>query len=318
MKIEEFKQMIANDIHKSDILQLVNKGVELAGYKDEKAEEWYDSCAKLYDVSANDYVNFKLCMAQRLDGLRYMKVTIERNISDDKKRDSVFHDAHCLVQKYANELETTNYNEESLLSDIAMAVYRYELRKQFLQDAIAEQRDCLIICQLCENDGNLTKINFATDKGAIRKNYSLRSKRALTLFREAFINYFQNRFISETKLVKIQNNIETYQNANRRLLHRLIFEIYQVFAKANKTDFTSNNDIYKIGEERNHKYASLKSDISEWIFNMLVFMGYLDQKRDKNIMNHKNKVDYIKDKMKEHSKHKWDDFQLPKDWFYFL
>ena len=120
------------------------------------------------------------------------------------------------------------------------------------------------------------------------------------------------------KSFEIQNNIKTYQNANKRLLHRLIFEIYQVFAKANKTGFLSNNDIYKIGEKRNHKYASLKSKISEWIFNLLVFMGYLDNKRDKNIMNHKNKVDYIKDKMKEHSKYKWDDFQLPKDWFYFL
>ena len=124
--------------------------------------------------------------------------------------------------------------------------------------------------------------------------------------------------MSETELKTILENIKTYKNAQKRLLHRLIFEIYQVFAKANKTDFISNNDIYKIGEERNNKYASLKSDISEWIFNLLDFMGYLDKKQDKNIMNHKNKVDYIKDKMKEHSKHKWEDFQLPKDWFYFL
>ena len=318
MKIEEFEQIIADNTHKSDILRLVNNGIELADYSGEKVEEWYDSCAKLYVVSANDYVNFKLCMARRLDELRYMKYTIKRKSADDKKVDSAFYDVHNLVQQYANKPKATGYNEEPLLSDIAKAAYRYELRKLFLQDAIAEQKDCLNIRQFCESDWNLSKINFATDKGAIRKNYSLGSKRCMVMFREAFIQYFQDKLMSETDLDEIQNNIKTYQNANKRLLHRLIFEIYQVFAKANKTGFLSNNDIYKIGEERNHKFTSLKNEISEWIFNLLDFMGYLDKKQDKSIMNHKNKVDYIRDKMREHSKHKWEDFQLPKDWFYFL
>ena len=318
MKIEEFEQIIADNAHKSDILRLVNNGIELAKYKDEKAEEWYDSCAKLYEVSSFDYVNFKLNMANRLDTLRYIKFTQEHINIDDTKVASAFKKVNDLVQQYVNKPEVTDYNDKPLLSDITMAIFRYEVRKQFLQNAIAEQKDCLTIQRFSGSDWDLSKISLATDKGAIRKNYLLGSKRALEMFREAFIKYFQDRFMSETDLVKIQNNIETYQNANKRLLHRLIFEIYQAFAKANKTDFMSDNDIYKIGEKRNHKYASLKSKISEWIFNLLVFMGYLDNKRDKNIMNHKNKVDYIKDKMKEHSKYKWDDFQLPKDWFYFL
>jgi hypothetical protein len=319
MKIEEFEKIITDNAHKSDILQLVNNGVELCSFKDEKAEEWYDSCAKLYEFSGKDYVNFKVNIAKRLDSLRYMMFTMRRKSADKDKQDAAFQNAFSIVQKYANDNKQSGFNDGTLLLNIAKAAYLYELRKQFLQNAASEQEDCKNIIELMRTDRELYKITFTTRKGATPdEHHYLKSKRALEIFQAEFIHFFQDRFMSETELETIDENIETYKNAQKRLLHRLIYDIYLVFAKANLTEFGSGKDIYKIGEERNGKYASLKGEISEWIFNLLDSMHYLDRVKDKNIMTRKNKVDFIKDKMKEHSNHSWNDIPLSSDDFYVL
>ena len=318
MKIEEFEQIIADNAHKSDILQLVNNGVELCKYKDEKAEEWYDSCAKLYELSGNDYVNFKVNIAKRLDDLRYMMFTMKRKSADKDKQDAAFLNARSMVQKYANDNKQSGFNDGALLLNIAKAAYRYELRKQFLQNAVSEQEDCKNIIKLMRTDRELYKITFTTKEGATDEHHYLKSKRALEIFQAEFIQFFKNRFMSETELKTIVENIKKYKDAQKRLLHRLIYEIYLVFAKANLTEFGSDKDIYKICEERNGKYASLKGEISEWIFNLLDYMHYLDRVKDKNLMTRKNKVDFIKDKMKEHSNHPWNDIRLSSDDFYVL
>lgn len=315
MKIEEFEKKTANNAHKSDVLQLVNKGIELANLKGDEKEKWYDDCAKLYENSNGDFVNFKLCMSKRLDTLRFTKYTIDRQNADYEKVQKAFYNALVEVEKFA---ERTNYNEKSFINDVTKAVINYEQNKHFLQDEISVLEDCLNIIQLKETDWDLRKIMFTTGHRETDKSYHIKSKRTLDTFQKAFIQYFTESFVEETDLDKIQNKIDVYKNDKKRLLHRLIFEIYLVFAKANLTEFSSDKDIYKIGIEEKGKYVSLKGDISVWIFELLNHMGYLDKKRDKNIMNHKNKVDYIKDKMREHSKYKWEVFQLPKDWVYFL
>ena len=315
MKIEEFEKKVASNAHKSDILQLVKKGIELANLKGEEEEKWYDDCAKLYDNSNEDYVNFKSCMSRRFDTLRFTKYTLDRQNADYKKKEESFFGALIDVEIFA---EGTDYSESSLINDVTKAVIKYEQNNHFLQDAISVLEDCMNIIQLKETDCELRKIMFTTGHGAMDKSYHVKSKRALDLFQKAFIKYFTENFLVETDLDKIQNKIDIYKNDQKRLLHRLIFEIYLVFAKANLTDFSSDKDIYKIGIEKKGKYVSLKGDISVWIFKLLDYMGYLNKKKDKNLMTRKNKIDFIRDCMREHSNHEWKDFPLPNDWVYFL
>lgn len=302
MTKDEFERIIVDDEHKQGLLYLVRKGIEEGNLDGEEEEKWYDSCAKLYEESVHDHVNFRINLANRLDSLRYTKYTTRRLLEDDNAKNLAFQRVYTQVVQYANQKDKS-YSESDLVHKISQESYRFEIRSQQLKEAVSELEDCKNIIKLSSGSRELYEVRFKTRNGNDYEDFKIHSKKAIELFNSAFLHYFKDRYLEEVDLRTVLNKIDSYKKAQKALLHRLIHEIYSIFVQKGFIAFDSATDTYQLVENRNGKFASLKGEVSVWIFGLLDFMGYLNSLEDKKYMTHKNKVDFIKDRMKQYCKY---------------
>ncbi len=319
MTIEEFETKIANNAHKSEIIRLVKESLNIFKYEGEKAEKWLDSCYELYETSLCEFTHFKLNMANRIDtAKRYQQHIQDFEQTNENKLTATFHKVITVVESYANN---RSYANPELLADIEKAIFDYyEQPLLYLSNRVDELNDRINFIQLL-NDDSIDKIKFESPNNS----YSFNSKKLMNVFKRSFVDYFRNSYITEPikpdDIDKLEKEKKICVGSQKKLIHRVVYEIYRIFASHKILDFTNEKDNYLFQISNNDKYPSLKGDVSAWIFDLLELMGYLDYlKERKNYsprMLKKEKIDFIKDCMKDTDYHSWKEPNMPKDWFYF-
>ena len=97
--------------------------------------------------------------------------------------------------------------------------------------------------------------------------------------------------------------------------------IYIVFIRHDKVDFKNDKDTYHFGEKRDGCYLSLKTTVSEWIFDLLVHFSYVNKIEDdesgKDPTIKKKKKDYIRNCMEDETVLTWE-MSLPSDGWPYL
>lgn len=342
MNLEEFEKLISQDEHKDDIMFLVNEGINCGGLKGKAVEKWYDDCAQLYNKSLAQYAHTKVNYSKILDTLRYQSYILRRDVYLQKRIAENYANIITEMDNFA-QTHYLEYNDHQILSEIEKLLDVYSRNALFIDGKLEELQDSVQILDLHSvlhsEGGNLHQIKFEVSKvnqtktydadgkkeklhtWEINESYVLKSNKGKQLFTDCFLDYFMNRYIEhEYDQDKLKKTIDYYKGARKKLLKKLIRDIYIVFIRHDKVDFNNDKDTYHFSEKRDGCYLSLKTTISEWIFDLLVYFSYVNKIEDEEFEEYstikKKKKDYIRYCMEDETVLTWEMSLPSNDWPY--
>lgn len=312
MSKEEFEQLIAQDPKKGEILQLVAEKIKLCGQQNEKAV--YDTCAKLYTDSLNDYTHFRLNISGQIDLMRYQSFC--QNYQDyilatlQKRLQTIVEGVEEYFQKCAtqnsdenekkqiNNSATTNVdNVHQFKNDVITLLETYENTRLFIKGRIIELEDTLELLKLekCLKDGySPMSITLRANNYRADISIHINSDKAKRLFTDTYFPYFMDRFVENSSdITKINSEINYLRDlSSAKLIHKIVYDLYQIFIKYGKVSKCNKGDNSYDLKDDNGSYYSLDANISDWIYNLLKKFGYI------TITSHTLKTErnrYIKD-----------------------
>lgn len=282
----EFEELIMDNEHKEDILHLVDEGCTHLINKDESSlERYYEECADLYNKSNGYYQNFKLNMAQRIS-LHYRLACLEQKDNEMQERQNKIQQLVETVKNYAeNNIYGQVYQDKNLIDDIVSVLWNYELVMTGIAERLAEYEDKKHIKEIIDahDEGKFPlEMAFIFKEGPRSHKVKLESEKAIRLFVNEFVPFFSNRFVEYVKLDELEKTIQELKRVGKKTLpHKAVYDLYMVFVKYEYVDFNKKDvDTYELGD-RNGLFASLNGQVSLWIYNLLLELGYFTDRTKK-------------------------------------
>lgn len=277
MTKEEFEQLITNNVHKNEILRLVEESICILPCKDDRSvSARYDKCAQLYKDSLEDYTHFRLNLSKQIDLLRYQSFVCKYQENVQATLSKLMQDVVMRVDAYA---QNSMYNDSAFVNDVTTLLEKYECSKFYLNTKISELEDkkqLLELSDALQNDFSFYSVKLR-DKSK-DKTFPFKSEKVKNMFAESFLPYFKSRFLEdESKSTSdIENEIYSLKNiTEKQLTHRLVYDLYKIFVQYGKLNkCTGDGNSYELIDKDGISY-SLNGDVSDWIFNLLIEFNYI-------------------------------------------
>lgn len=297
MTKEEFEQLISNNVHKNEILRLVEESICMLHCKDERSiSARYDECALLYKDSLEDYAHFRLNISKQIDLLRYQSFIIKYQDYVQASLSKLTQDVAIRVDVYT---QNNKYNDSAFVNDVTTLLVRYEHSRFYLNDKISELEDKKQLLEL----SNALKKGFSFYSFKLRgkeketnKTFSVKSEKVKNMFAETFLPYFESRFLEGAS--DIEKEIYNLKNiTEKQLTHRLVYDLYKIFVQYGKLSKCSGDgNSYELTDKDGNLY-SLNGEVSDWIFYLLIEFDYISEGQNVKIKTERN--GFIKDCMKD-------------------
>lgn len=294
MTKEEFEQLITNDAHKNEILRLVEESICMLPCKDERSiSTRYDECAQLYKDSLEDYAHFRLNISKQIDLLRYQSFVSKYKEDVQAALSKLTQNVVMRVDAYA---QNSKYNDSTFVNDVTTLLEKAVCSSFYLDTKINELEDKKQLLELSvalQNGFSFYSFKLRDENKA--KTFSVKSEKVKNMFAESFLPYFKSRFLEDENVADIDKEILLLKNISKKqLLHKLVYELYKIFVQYGKlSQCTEKGNTYELTDDEGNLY-SLNGDVSDWIFHLLIKLGY-DISKEQNIKTKEERNRYIKD-----------------------
>ena len=300
MTKEEFEQLITNNIHKNEILRLVEESICILPCKDDRSvSACYDECAQLYKDSLEDYTHFRLNLSKQIDLLRYQSFVCKYQENVQATLSKLTQDVVMRVDAYA---QNSMYNDSAFVNDVTTLLEKYECSKFYLNTKISELEDKKQLLELSDAlQNDFSFYSFKLRGESKDKTFPFKSEKVKNMFAESFLPYFKSRFLEDESKGTSDIKKEIYSLKNiteKQLTHRLVYDLYKIFVQYGKlSKCTGDGNSYELIDEDGNSY-SLNGEVSDWIFNLLIEFNYIikEHKIKSKIERNRFIKDCIRDK----------------------
>ena len=196
MTKEEFEQLITNNVHKNEILRLVEESICILPCKDDRSVSVrYDECAQLYKDSLEDYTHFRLNLSKQIDLLRYQSFVCKYQENVQATLSKLTQDVVMRVDAYA---QNSKYNDSAFVNDVTTLLEKYECSKFYLDTKISELEDKKQLLELSDAlQNDFSFYSFKLRGESKDKTFPFKSEKVKNMFAESFLPYFKSRFLED-------------------------------------------------------------------------------------------------------------------------
>ena len=284
MTKEDFEKLVEKDLNKDEILERAKTGLGVLN----NDEEWYDICARQYDLCNGNLGSFGQNLYRIIDGHKYRKENFKILEKNDEKMIALLEDTtkkidsyiaeHPINKKVCGKEVDEKVFRDKIIPEIKKTIFNYFTEpKKLIENYRAYLEEIIKLWEITKitNKYELLKISFKFDKDGGSQNITnekikvllwegICSRAAWLTPHEYIINGEQ---LNEKKIKKDLEKIKLYDNFKSYQLHcRLTCELFQIFANYNLVEETDYNE-YDI-KTSNNKCAVLTTEIAVWIFDL--------------------------------------------------
>lgn len=315
MTKEDFEKLVEKDLNKDEILERVKTGLGVLN----NDEEWYDICARQYELCNGNLGSFWQNLFKILDSHKYRKENLKIIEENEKKMIGMLEDMKKNMRSYIakHPISKKNCGKEVVSAEIHDKIFpelikvifnEYKEPLRLIENRKTYLEDIITLWKVSENinkNDELIKITFKFDKTAGSHNITNENIKKILwdgmYNRAAWLTPYEylinGKELDDKKIKAELEKIKEYDSYNRsRLCHHLTYKIFQIFVNHNLVEETDSNE-YEIMTS-NNKCAVLTTEIAVWIFDLLAFFGIHYKVEDINIKSNSDKKDIIKDSLR--------------------
>lgn len=327
MTKEDFEKLVEKDLNKDEILERAKTGLGVLN----NDEEWYDICARQYDLCNGNLGSFRQNLYRIIDGHKYRMENFKILEKNDKKMIALLEDTTKKIDSYiaehpinkkvcGKEVVTAEVHDKILPQLIKVIFNEYKEPLKLIENQRTYIEDIIKLWEISKTinkDYELIKISFKFDKDG--GSHNITNKKIKNLLWESICSrtawltpyeYLINgKELDEKKINEDLEKIKLYGNYHySKLVHHLIYKLFLIFVNQDLVEETDFNeyDIMTI----NNKCAMLTTEVAVWIFDLLASLNIQYEAKDIDIESKESKKNKIKDSIRDKQARV---FELPTD-----